>query len=144
MNDKQLENKVRQDIANVKKELDTLAGDSAARLGRFGEDISQATGKAKKELNTMLENGVSQMNNEFENLSDDTKARITGTVASVKKNVGHGLSQYNAKAQQAVDKIPGGLSEKAVKYPWVAISIALTVGFLVGSLLKPTHRPYYL
>jgi ElaB/YqjD/DUF883 family membrane-anchored ribosome-binding protein len=50
------------------------------------------------------------------------------------------LSQYNAKAQEYAEKIPGGLADKAAKYPWVAISIGLGLGVLLGGLLKPSRR----
>jgi ElaB/YqjD/DUF883 family membrane-anchored ribosome-binding protein len=32
------------------------------------------------------------------------------------------------------------LGKKAARYPWVAISIALTVGFVLGSLLNPARQ----
>jgi ElaB/YqjD/DUF883 family membrane-anchored ribosome-binding protein len=66
---------------------------------------------------------------------------VVGAAATVKKDVGHGLSQYNAKAQEVANQVPGGFGKKAVRYPWVTISIALAVGFLLGSLLKPTRQP---
>lgn len=136
MNDRQLEHKVRQDVTKVKKDLSTLEGDSAARFGRFEDNVSQATGKAKEDLTTRMQDGVSQLSEGFEKLAGDARESVVGAAATVKKDVGHGLSQYNAKAQEVADKVPGGLGEKAARYPWVAISIALAVGFLLGSIRK--------
>lgn len=111
MNDQQLKNKVHQDTARV-----------------------------KKDLNTLVEDGVSQLSAGIEKLTNGTREAIVDTTAMVKKNVGHGLSQYNAKTQKVADKVPGGFGKKAVRYPWVAISIALVVGFLLGGLLKPARQ----
>jgi len=111
MNEQQQENQVRQDAARVKKDLNTLLG-----------------------------NRVSQLSEGFEKLTDDAKDSMVGAVETVKKDVGFRLNQYNAKAQEVVDKVPGGFSDKATKYPWVALSLAVGVGFLLGSLLKPNRQ----
>ena len=143
MNDRQLDNKVRRDAAKVKKDLSTLVGDSAARLGRFGDNLSQVTGKAKEDLTTWVGDGVSQLSEGFEKLTGDARETVISAVAAVKKDVGHGLSQHNAKAQEVADKVPGRLGELAARYPWVAISFGLAVGLLVGSLLKPSRQPIW-
>jgi ElaB/YqjD/DUF883 family membrane-anchored ribosome-binding protein len=141
MNDKQLENKVRQDAAKVKKDLNALVGDSTVRFTRIEDNITQATGKAKEDLTTWVEGGVSQLSEGFEKLTGDARDSVVGAAATVKKDVGHGLSQYNAKAQEVADKVPGGIGKKAARYPWVAITIALAVGFLLGILLRPARQP---
>jgi len=115
--------------------------DGAARFSIFEDNVSQATGKAKEDLTTWVEDAVSQLSEGFEKLTGDARETVVGAAATVKKYVGHGLSQYNAKAQEVADKVPGGFGEKAARYPWVAISIALAVGFLLGSLLKPARHP---
>ena len=140
MNGQQLENKVNQDAVKVKKDLSTLVGDGAARIGKFGENVGQATGKAKEDLATWVEGSVDQLSEGFEKLAGDAKETVVGAAATVKKEVGHGLSQYNAKAQEVADKVPGGFGEKAARYPWVALSIALGVGFLIGFILRPVQQ----
>jgi len=110
MNDQQLENNVRQDVA-----------------------------KLNQDLTTSVEDSFSQLSEGFEKLTSDTRETVVSAAAMVKKDVGHGLSQYNAKAQEMVDKVPGGIGEKAARYPWVTVSIALAMGLLLGSLLKPTR-----
>ncbi len=141
MNDRQLENKVRQDISRVKKDLNTLMGDSAARLSRVEDNLSQATGKVKEDLTTWMGDGVSQLSDGFEKMTGDARKTVVGAAATVKKDVGHGLSQYNAKARELVDKVPGGFDKKAGRYPWVAVSIALVIGLFLGSVLKPARQP---
>jgi len=141
MKDQQLTNKVRQDAARVKKDLSTLVGDSTARIVRFEDNVSQATGKARDDLTTWVEDGVSQLSEGVEKLTGDVQKSVVDTAALMHKEDGHGLSQYNAKAQKAADKVPGRFGKKVTRYPWVAISVALAIGFLLGFLLKPAQQP---
>ena len=103
------------------------------------KNINKNAAKVKKDLNTLMGNSVTQLSEGFEKLSDDTRETLSDAVETVKKDVGQGLNQYNDKAQEFADKVPGGFGKKAAKYPWVAISIGLGIGFLLGGLLKP-HR----
>jgi len=130
MNDKAFENKVNRDVDQAKKDFTTL-----------GEDNVTGLASIKKDLVTLGDDGVTGLSRKFEQLADDTKEMVTDAVKTLNKDVGHGLSQYNAKAQEVADKVPGGFGEKAARYPWVAMSIALAVGFLLGNLLKPTRQP---
>ena len=144
MNDQKLDNKIRQDAAKVKKDLNNLVEDSAVRLSRYGDNVSQATGKAKEDVTTWVEDGVSQLSDGFEKLKGDAMESVVSAAATVKKDVGNGLSQYNAKAQEVADKVPGGFGKQAARYPWVAITFALAVGFLLGNLLSllfPAQQP---
>jgi uncharacterized protein YjbJ (UPF0337 family) len=141
MNDQQLEKKIRQDTAKVRKDLKTLADDSAARLSRLESNANQVTGKAKDDLTSWVDDNVSQLSDKVEKLTNNAKETVVGAAATVKKDVGHGLSQYNAKAQKVADTVPGSFGKKAARYPWVGMSIALLVGLMVGSLLKPVWQP---
>lgn len=128
--------RIRKDVAQVKKESGILVEDGAAQLSRFGDNVSQATDKAKDDLATRVGDGVSQLSEGFEKLTSDTRELVVDAAATVKKDVGHGLSQYNAQAQKVADKVPGGFGKKVSRYPWVAISIGLVVGLLLGVLLR--------
>ena len=139
MNDQQLEKKVRKDAAKLKKDLSTMMEDSATQLSRYEGSVSQVTCKAKEDMATWVEDSVSQLSEGIEKLTGDARETMVGAAALVKKDVGHGLSQYNAKLQKVADKVPAGLGKKAARYPLVAISIALVVGFLLGILLKPAR-----
>jgi ElaB/YqjD/DUF883 family membrane-anchored ribosome-binding protein len=141
MNDQQLENKVGDDTAKVKKDIGNLVEDGTAQISRLIDKVSDAPSKAKEDLTYWVEDGVSELSKNFEKLTGDAREVVVGAVATMKKDIGHGLSQYNAKAQEFVDKVPGGFGKKAASYPWVAISIALVVGFVLGSLLKPARQP---
>jgi ElaB/YqjD/DUF883 family membrane-anchored ribosome-binding protein len=104
--------------------------------------VRQDADKVKKDFSAMLEDSISQLSEEFDKLTGEAKETVVGVTATMKKEVGNGLSQYNAKAQEVANKVPGGLGEKAVRYPWVALSVAVVVGFLLGSLLKPVGHIY--
>ena len=141
MNEKQLDNKVRKDVNRIKEDLNTLADDSAARLGQFEENVSQSASKAKENLTIMVEDGVLRVSKGFGKLTGDAKESLIGAAATVKKEVENGMSQYNDRVQEVADKIPGSFSNWVKRYPWIAISITLAAGFLVGSFLKPARRP---
>ena len=139
MNDQQLDNKVRRDATKVKQDMSILVGDSAAQFDRFGDNLSQSTGKAKEDLTTWVEDGISQLSEGIEKLTGDARGTVVDTAATVKKDVGHGLSQYNTKVQEVADKVSGSFGEKAARYPWVGISIALLVGFMLGIVIRPAR-----
>lgn len=139
MNNQQLDTKIRQDGAKVKKDLGTLVEDSSTRLNRVESNVSQAAGKAKEDLTAWVEGSVTHLGAGIEKLTGDTKEAVAAATATVKKEVGQGLSQYNAKAQEMADRVPGQFGKKAAGYPWVAITIALVIGIVLGGLLKPSR-----
>jgi len=104
------------------------------------KQTEQDAARVKKDLNTMLSNRVSQITEEIEKLSDEAKDAMFGVADTVKKDVEVRLDQYNSRAQEVVEKVPGGLVEKTVRYPWVAVSIALVAGLILGGLLKPSRQ----
>ena len=82
---------------------------------------------------TWVEEGVSNI-----------KETLDETAKSIDKNIRHGLSQYNAKAQELADKIPGRLGDNVIRYPWVAITASLLMGIGMGVglgfLIKPGRK----
>jgi hypothetical protein len=140
MNDQQLDKKVRQDAAKVKKDLKTLMEHSAARLGRFENQFSKSTGKTKEEVTTWLEDNLAQLSKTVDMLSGTARDSVDDTAASVKKSLGYGLKQTNAKAKEVVKKIPVGFGKKSPRYPWVPLSIFLVVGLVVGFFIKPAFQ----
>ncbi len=140
MNDRQLDKKIRQDAAKVKRDLGTLAKDGASRVSNIEENISDATTNAKAGIATWVEDNASKMSRDLGKFTGDANESMVGAAATLKKDIGHGLSQYNKKVQEMVDKAPGGLREQAAKYPWVALSITVLAGFLLGILIRPTRQ----
>ena len=111
MNDKTFENKVNRDIGNTKKDLVTL-----------------------------MEDGITGLSRTFEQLTDNAKNKVAGAVKAINKSVGHGMSQYNGKIQDVADRVPGGFGKKAARYPWVTVTMFMAFGLLLGVVLKPSHR----
>ena len=125
------------DQQSEKKDLNNLVGDNAIRFSKFENNINQATAKVKEDLTIWAEDGISQLSKGFERMTGSARESMAGASTTMKNDVGQGLNQYNAKAQEVADKFPGGFSKMAARYPWVSISIALAVGLLLGSLFKP-------
>lgn len=142
MNDRQLDKKIRKDTTKVKQDLSTLLEDSANRMSRLESKASQATGQAKEKVTTWVEDGISHLSKRFEKMAGDVRQTGLGAAATLKKDVGHGLKQYNARVQEAAYQVPNGFGKQAARYPWVAITITivLAVSFLLGILLQPSPR----
>lgn len=140
MNDRQLERKIAKDAEKVKRDVSTLVGDGAVQLGRFGDDVSQVTDKAKGDLTSWTEDSASRLSEGFEKLKGDALEAAGSVAATVKKDVGHGIRQYNANAMDIANKISGGIGEQVARYPWVAITIGLGIGLLLGGLLYPRRK----
>ncbi len=137
MNDRQLENKARMDTARVKKDLNNLVDDGIARLGQMEANANKAAVKAKDDLTTWVMDSSSQFGEGVEKMAADAKVSVMDAASAVTKDVGHGLSQYNAKAQKVANQVPGNFGVQAARYPWVAITLALGVGIILGSMLRP-------
>jgi ElaB/YqjD/DUF883 family membrane-anchored ribosome-binding protein len=114
MNNKHMEKKINQDVVKVKKDINTLMDDGVTQVTRGFEKI---TGEAKK-------------------LTGEAKDSLASTADTVKKDIGNGLKQYNTKADEFAKSVPGDLDKKVSQYPWVAISIGLIIGILLGGLIK--------
>ncbi len=130
MTDKTFEKKVNQDVDQAKKDFTTL-----------GEDTASGLAKIKKDLVTLGGDGVTGLSRKYEQLADDTKEMVTDAVKTLNKDVGQGLSQYNAKLQDIADRVPGDVGKKAARYPWVTITLSLVFGVLLGVILKPGRQP---
>lgn len=141
MNNQRLEKKVLQDAAKLKKDMDNLVNDSAALYRRFEVNLGQNTSKAKEDLTSWVDDSVNQFGKGVEKIAGEAKVTVADASATVLKDVKRGLSQYNTKAQKVADQVPGGIGKKVTKYPWVAVSIALSFGLLLGVLLNPVRRP---
>jgi ElaB/YqjD/DUF883 family membrane-anchored ribosome-binding protein len=143
MDNHQFENKVRKDADKVKKDMSTLIGDSATQFGQFEENVNQTASKAKADFNSWIENNASQLQDGYNKVTNNAKESLTDTANTVLKNVDRQFSHFNAKAEKVANTVPGGLGEKVAKYPYVAISIAVLFGFLIGSLLSPAKQPMH-
>ena len=140
MNQKQLDKKIKRDAAKVQKDISTLAGDGAKRVSNFVDDVETAAGQVKDDVSSWVEDSVSTAGDEIGKFAEKAQETVGDAAAEVRKNVGHGLSQYNKKAQEIADHIPGHFGEKAANYPWVSITIALLMGLVLGFLLRPANR----
>jgi ElaB/YqjD/DUF883 family membrane-anchored ribosome-binding protein len=139
MNDRQMGRKIRMDAARVRRDINDLAKDGLIQLNRVENKVSQGSVKAKADLTAWVEKSLTQFGDEIEKATGDAKESVMDTTAAVKKDIGRGLSKYNAKVQEAANKVPGGWGKKAARYPWVAVTIALMVGLLLGGMLKPVR-----
>lgn len=104
------------------------------------EKTVEAVKNVKDDVVEWAEDGVSKIREGAHDFTENAKETLQKTSKAIDKNVKHGMDQYNKKAQQMADKVPGEFGEKVRRYPWVAITIGVLFGFVLGVLLKPTRH----
>jgi len=133
-------NKKKVQTHKIQDQIHTVVDDVKTGYKEIEEKSIHAVTDAKDEVVTWVEDGISTIKEDTHKLMEDAKETLDRTTQSIDKNVKHGLSQYNAKAQEIADKAPGRLGDKVLRYPWVAISVSLFIGIALGFLLKPRRR----
>jgi ElaB/YqjD/DUF883 family membrane-anchored ribosome-binding protein len=98
--------------------------------------ISRNFDRAKRDLTALKDDAVTGLSWKFEQLADSPRKSAKVAAKNLNKSIGQGLHQYNSKVQEVIDKVPGDLGKKAAGYPWVAISMSMLLGLLVGGLLR--------
>ena len=133
MNGPQVDQNIQQEVTRVKKDMNTLREDGINKASQVSEDLHHSS----EDVTALVNSGLAQLGSEFEKVKGDATKTVADATTTVKKNVGNGLSQFNAKAEEVAKKLPGGVGEKAGLYPWVAMSFALLAGFLLRGFLMP-------
>jgi len=130
MNNQQLDKKLRQDAARVKKDLSALMEHGTTRVNRYVESVAQSTGSTQKELTARVEDDVAQLSKEFE--------KLKGNATMVQKDIGRLMRQSQATANKVAARVTGRrrtsfFSRPWVRYSLVGLSLALVMGFALGS-----------
>lgn len=143
MNTHELERNIRRDVTKAMKDLNMLRKDTVARVSKIQKDF----GQSRKTLSSLVENNVSQFNSRFEKfnhrfekLRKNATKIVKNTTKTARKDVSSSLNQYQARVKKLANKMPGGFNTKTSRYPWAAISIALIMGLMMGSFLKPVEH----
>lgn len=140
MNDHPSMNKDSLDAVNVTKDLSALLKDGVFQSSKMEEKVGQPNDKSKGDLTIWVEDGASQFSRGFEKLKVNLKKKVVDAMVTVKKGIGYGSGPYRSKAQKVADQVLSSIRKKAFRHPWAAISTALAVGFLLGSLIRPTRK----
>ena len=124
---------------NIEDQLTSTMDDVKSGYKDTEEKTLEAVSSAKDNVVTWVEEGVSNIKEGTHHLMDDAKETYEKTAKSIDKNVKHGLRQYNVKAQEFADKVPG-VGDTVIRYPWVAITVSLLIGIALGFFLRPRRR----
>lgn len=142
MIDHHLEKKGHQEGTRINQDLLGKSVDIFSRFTRLGPKVLGDAEKTKVDLTAAVVEGSAQVNDRIEKLSSIVKETTVNAAEAVKTDIEQGLKKYNANAQNIANELPGSLGKKAVRYPWVAVSIALVIGIILGGLLKTMLSPY--
>ena len=113
MNGKVIEKRINRNIDRVRRDIAALGDDATTELNRRFELLTDGPRKKAEVAIKDMNRSIGQMN----------------------KSIGRGLNQYNAKIQDAVDKVPGDLGKKVTGYPWVAVTMSMVLGLVLGAVL---------
>lgn len=102
--------------------------------------INRNLDRTKRDLAALKEDTVTGLSWKIGQLTDGPRKSTTEAMKTLNKSIGQGLTQYNTRVQDAVSKVPGDINKKASRYPWVAISMAIFIGLLLGVTLKPARH----
>ncbi|MBA4385524.1 MAG: hypothetical protein C0410_12370 [Anaerolinea sp.] len=96
--------------------------------------------KVKNSVESMAGDGIAQLKAGYDEFKGTVKENVSEAAQTIKKEVNHGMKQYNNKAQEVANRLPFDLNHSIRKYPWVVISLGLVFGFMLGVLLKPSRQ----
>ena len=85
MNKKQLDNKVSKDVEKLREDVNILMQDKATQLGKLEDKVYHVAGKAKEDLTSWVDDGVSQVNLGLEKVISSTREFVGDTAATSKK-----------------------------------------------------------
>jgi ElaB/YqjD/DUF883 family membrane-anchored ribosome-binding protein len=125
---------------SLEDQLTSTMDDVKSGYKQVEEKTVEAVTNAKDDVVTWVEEGVSNIKESSHQLMDDAKQTYDKTAKVIDKNVKKGMKQYNVKAQEIADNVPGGFGDTVIRYPWVAVTVSLLIGFALGFLLKPRRR----
>ena len=125
---------------SVEDQFNSTMDDVKSGYEDVEETTVKAVTKAKDDVVTWFEEGVSNIKEGSHQLMDDAKETYDKATKAIDKNVKNGLNQYEEKVQEIAEKVPGDFGDKVLKYPWVAISVGVLLGLVLGILLKPTRH----
>ncbi len=139
-----LDKKIRKDADKLRKDINTLAEDSAARINKLEEMASLDYSKAKRDLAKQLENRAGQWRKKVGKLTENATRSVVSKVEPLRKDIGRRSSNFIAKAKKTAVELPKNIDKKASAYPWTTlITIGLASGFVLGFVLKPARRPIH-
>lgn len=79
--------------------------------------------------------------NQFLTATDTKKQALIGNLTAKKDEVTHKLDQdlghYNRRIQDTIGHLLGEIDQTLLKYPWLSLVMALSIGLILGILLKP-------
>ena len=111
--------------------------------------INRDFDRARRDLAVLRDDVFTGLSSKVEQLSDGPRKSAAVAVKTLNKSIGQGLDQigqgldqYNTKVQSVVDRVPGDLGKKAAGYPWVAITMSMVLGLVLGTLLKLGRTTY--
>ena len=89
--------------------------------------------------NRRRDEGRTRLTASVDRLADQMQKQYHITRDKAELTVSRFLDQYDHKVYEAVQRLPGNLDRRVIRYPWATIATTLGLGLLVGFIIKPRH-----
>ena len=99
------------------------------------DKIGQDTRRVRNDVVELAKDSSARFNQGIGKIAGDAQETVSTATKTVVRDVNKGLTDYNSKVDDLVSKIPGDIKRKASRYPWVAMSMVLVVGLIIGVAL---------
>ena len=89
--------------------------------------------------NRRNDEGRTRLAGSVDRLVDQMQKRYHITRDKAELTVSRFLDQYDHSVYDLVQKLPGDLDRRVIRYPWATIATMLGLGLLIGFIIKPSR-----
>ncbi len=87
--------------------------------------------------NRRNDEGRTRLTGSVDRLADQMEKRYHITRDKAELTMSRFLDQYDHRVYDLVQKLPGDLDRRVIRYPWATIATMLGLGLLIGFIIKP-------
>ena len=101
--------------------------------------LDEIRSDSRRLWNRRSDEGRTRLAGSVDRLVDQMQKRYNITRDKAELTVGRFLDQYDHKVYEVVQRLPGDLDRRVIRYPWATIATTLGLGLLVGFIIKPNR-----
>ena len=101
--------------------------------------LDEIRDNSRRLWNRRSDEGRTRLAGSVDRLVDQMQKRYHINRDKAELTVSRFLDQYDHKVYQVVQRLPGDLDRRVIRYPWATIATTLGLGLLVGFIIKPNR-----
>jgi ElaB/YqjD/DUF883 family membrane-anchored ribosome-binding protein len=99
--------------------------------------LDEVRDNPRRMWNRRSEEGRKRLAGSVDRLVDQIQKRYHITQDKAELTVSRFLDQYDHTVYDVVQRLPGDLDRRVIRYPWATIATMLGLGLLIGFIIKP-------